>query len=918
MERAAFVLEGASSTSLGNVVADTVILIETSLLDATTFSIPFSQRLAFIEAGELMGEFEGLENGAFVSLGGSEAQIQYQHQSSPNRFSLIGFGQADFGDAPAPYPTTQAMDGAAHGNAGPFLGLLRDIESDADIGATVNFLLDDESGDSVSIRVGDGSDEDGVSVTGALVAGDIAMRGGLVVTSSSQGSLDAWIDFNQDGDWSDADEQIFESKALAAGSNRMLFTIPASALVGNAWARFRLSSTGGLAPTGSAVDGEVEDYLFTFVSAVEAHEWSIDASGEPVVTLENGQIVTRVQGVVVSSIALETVGTLVVAGNAANNTITIDPATIPSGGAVYHDDENTDFDVLKLVDSIGDIRSVSYTFADAGGGQVEIDGRTLLHTGLEAIIDSTAATSRSFEFPGGDNDVTLSDITSGAGNAFRIATAPDSGFVDFTNASNDLRIDLASGNNRLQFASPMKDLATAISVVSADGDDLLAAVTGDIVASNLSVTKSGGTLQVSNKLIAESFATTGDFSLAMPAGAELSGTATFENTLGVSLGDSPSDTFDFDGGVTNVASLTTMQGTIHTTQQMEFGDVALAGSANLTGATISVERIRGTSNLTLAGDVILRGAGIVTTGSLSLTGSLTLATDSTLAFSGELNISQPIAGDFSLRKAGDGSLTIHPSFASTLIAESGTVNLVGLAGQLLLDGGIARFTSVVHGIDSTGNGGLLQLLTETTAASVDGNAKFDGATTLQLTLDAPAGVTDSLNIVGLSRTVDLGDATLAVSVGYPVPNGDSLTIVNLEDSSSVLSGQFAGLADGTLLTIGNQTFVIRYSAGDGNDVVLTKVATAELDFGDASATYGTVLAENGARHLATGPMLGSTRDAELDVAPNDLADVDDSTGESDSDDEDGVNFEILTAGGATLLTVSVSRCEQRCSVQFVD
>jgi hypothetical protein len=85
--------------------------------------------------------------------------------------------------------------------------------------------------------------------------------------------LDAWIDFNRDGDWNDPGEQIFTSLDLGTtnGGRELTFTIPqdagANVVNGNSYARFRVSSGGGLNPTGVANDGEVEDYEVTIVSA---------------------------------------------------------------------------------------------------------------------------------------------------------------------------------------------------------------------------------------------------------------------------------------------------------------------------------------------------------------------------------------------------------------------------------------------------------------------------------------------------------------------------------------------------------------------------------------------------------------------------------------------------------------------------
>lgn len=171
----------------------------------------------------------------------------------------------DFGDAPDPtYPTMQASDGARHIIGGLYLGSGVDLEADGQPTAAADG--DDSAGT---------DDENGVVFTSLLGRSLVAS---LDVTASAAGALDAWIDFNADGDWDDPGEQIFTSRGLAAGSNPLSFTVPVGATLGITYARFRLSSAGGLAPSGYATDGEVEDYE---VEILEGPDLAIDMIVDP-------------------------------------------------------------------------------------------------------------------------------------------------------------------------------------------------------------------------------------------------------------------------------------------------------------------------------------------------------------------------------------------------------------------------------------------------------------------------------------------------------------------------------------------------------------------------------------------------------------------------------------------------------------
>ena len=107
-------------------------------------------------------------------------------------------------------------------------------------------------------------DEDGIRLLSPVVSGSTTS---VQVFSTGEGFLDAWFDFNDDGDWDDEGEQIFSSIAVSVGQNLLTFSVPSWPFQNqtgpvNVASRFRLSRDGGLSPTRWASDGEVEDYRF--------------------------------------------------------------------------------------------------------------------------------------------------------------------------------------------------------------------------------------------------------------------------------------------------------------------------------------------------------------------------------------------------------------------------------------------------------------------------------------------------------------------------------------------------------------------------------------------------------------------------------------------------------------------------------
>ena len=133
------------------------------------------------------------------------------------------------------------------------------------LGASVDADPDGQQHPSALGDANDGhDDEDGVVFDSLLVPG---MDASIRVTASQPGTVNAWIDFDQDGIWESHEAVLADP--VAAGVNALVVPISADAFPGITFARFRYSSGGGLAPDGPAADGEVEDYMLQIEAVVD-------------------------------------------------------------------------------------------------------------------------------------------------------------------------------------------------------------------------------------------------------------------------------------------------------------------------------------------------------------------------------------------------------------------------------------------------------------------------------------------------------------------------------------------------------------------------------------------------------------------------------------------------------------------------
>ena len=171
----------------------------------------------------------------------------------------------DFGDLPSPYPT-QLPNGARHlvtqalyiGNTVP--------DSEPDGLGTTTANGDDTTGT---------DDEDGVHPATLRLTAGVPFTLRVKVTNVLVGNawLHGFADWNQDGDFADADES---TKVMVPGGStgvfvNLTFNVPSAAITTSPTAlRLRLASDSALPAFGPAQDGEVEDY---FIDVKQPGTW---------------------------------------------------------------------------------------------------------------------------------------------------------------------------------------------------------------------------------------------------------------------------------------------------------------------------------------------------------------------------------------------------------------------------------------------------------------------------------------------------------------------------------------------------------------------------------------------------------------------------------------------------------------------
>ncbi|MDA3926729.1 MAG: GEVED domain-containing protein [Kiritimatiellae bacterium] len=224
--------------------------------------------------GDITIDYRVTENSFYPStVNGFNANVQPPaytigfNVTSDDAASSYTFVEAfDYGDAPASYGSASAEIDLSKNTSDNyinyvFLGSSVDPESTNQPSVTA-------SGDDITGT----DDEDGVSFPTLTTDSTVTIP--VVVTAADSGAigfLNAWIDWNGNGDFEDAGEMIVDNRFVAGSATiNLTVTIPADAITTEpTFARFRFGSHNP-GTSGLATYGEVEDYQISIQEAPAA------------------------------------------------------------------------------------------------------------------------------------------------------------------------------------------------------------------------------------------------------------------------------------------------------------------------------------------------------------------------------------------------------------------------------------------------------------------------------------------------------------------------------------------------------------------------------------------------------------------------------------------------------------------------
>ena len=778
----------------------------------------------------------------------------------------------DYGDAPIAFAfsTSLAGFGARHIATGPMLGTIRDTEPDV-TGSTLS------NADNITAT----NDEDGVTV-GILTPGANATAT-VFVTSSGAAKLDAWIDFNRDGDWDDTGEKIANSVSVVNGPNTLTFAVPGSASISLNYARFRISTAGGLDTFGEAVDGEVEDYV---------------------------------------------VGNIYVDDNWTNN------ANFPVGTVI------TDSDPIMAGDQWGIMGLNAFSTVNGGlaaaaagtqnqvivnSGNYSTENANVTKAGLVVIFQEGASTLGSLDDTVSTAIVNLAGITLTTGGT-NLATRFDSSIVGNGNL-------IKAGSGKMTLAG--NNTFTGNTTINGGTLALASSSNNNIASSPIITVGSGTILEVAGLSGTE---------LQLASGQTLSGTGTVNGGMVKALSSSTIDPAGSSTGILNTQSVvfasgstfnvqvngTTLAGTdydqLNVTGAVNLGNATLNAAGIVTSEGVPIVLINNDGNDTVIGtfnglaekaNVTINGKRFVITyqGGSNNNDVVLLSPTPINTIPGNQTVDEDVSLAFVAGVNGISVLDYDDNLSTTkLTVINGKLTIGSLAGGASISAGANNSSTL------TLSGTQTQINAALATLSYKGNQDYNGSDSLVVvSTDAQNNVdTDTISI----SITPVNDAPVAVNDGTAlapfgvVPKGGSLStgtgVLNNDsdvDVGDVLTAElFTNVLHGSLTLNANGSFNYRPTSNySGPDSFTYRAKDIAGLYSNVATVFLNVVNDAPTDILLSNNIVSENSNTAVDLAIGNLTSVDANVG-------DTAGFTLLAGLDEALFLISGSTLKLKAGV----
>ena len=778
----------------------------------------------------------------------------------------------DYGDAPIAFAfsTSLAGFGARHIATGPMLGTIRDTEPDV-TGSTLS------NADNITAT----NDEDGVTV-GILTPGANATAT-VFVTSSGAAKLDAWIDFNRDGDWDDTGEKIANSVSVVNGPNTLTFAVPGSASISLNYSRFRISTAGGLDTFGEAVDGEVEDYV---------------------------------------------VGNIYVDDNWTNN------ANFPVGTVI------TDSDPIMAGDQWGIMGLNAFSTVNGGlaaaaagtqnqvivnSGNYSTENANVTKAGLVVIFQEGASTLGSLDDTVSTAIVNLAGITLTTGGT-NLATRFDSSIVGNGNL-------IKAGSGKMTLAG--NNTFTGNTTINGGTLALASSSNNNIASSPIITVGSGTILEVAGLSGTE---------LQLASGQTLSGTGTVNGGMVKALSSSTIDPAGSSTGILNTQSVvfasgstfnvqvngTTLAGTdydqLNVTGAVNLGNATLNAAGIVTSEGVPIVLINNDGNDTVIGtfnglaekaNVTINGKRFVITyqGGSNNNDVVLLSPTPINTIPGNQTVDEDVSLAFVAGVNGISVLDYDDNLSTTkLTVINGKLTIGSLAGGASISAGANNSSTL------TLSGTQTQINAALATLSYKGNQDYNGSDSLVVvSTDAQNNVdTDTISI----SITPVNDAPVAVNDGTAlapfgvVPKGGSLStgtgVLNNDsdvDVGDVLTAElFTNVLHGSLTLNANGSFNYRPTSNySGPDSFTYRAKDIAGLYSNVATVFLNVVNDAPTDILLSNNIVTENSNTAVDLAIGNLTSVDANVGDS-------AGFTLLAGLDEALFLISGSTLKLKAGV----